>query len=242
MIRLPARQLSAWLLIALLPLTSRAGLLAEHTRIIYPAAHNARSVLIANTNPWPVLVQTWVDRGEGDLERATAPFVVVPAIFRLEPAATQTLRILYTGEALPDDRESMFWLNLYEIPPSAPAEDADTPLLTLTLTTQIKLFYRPEGIGTPAALAERLAFGLQQDGERWCVAASNPTPWHAAFSALSIDGSEGELPVVALDTLPPFASGTWCLDPGQPAPAANIHFSLIDDAGFSQSHQRRLTD
>jgi len=237
--------LSARLLLALLPLTSHAGLLAESTRIIYPAQHDAHSVLIANTNPWPVLVQTWVDHGEGDLERASVPFVVVPAIFRLEPAATQSLRILHTGEALPEHQESLFWLNLYEIPPGDAESTADTDpaRLTVTLNTQLKLLYRPAGLNAPDvdALAAQLEFTLQQDGERWHLLAHNPTPWNASLSTLSINGAGGPLPADTPDLLlPPFSARRWPLHAGQPAPAVNVSFNLIDDAGFSHPYQRRL--
>jgi len=245
--RLPARQLSAWLLSALLPLTSRAGLLAEHTRIIYPAQTGARSVLIANTNPWPVLVQTWVDHGEGDLERANAPFVVLPAIFRLEPQAIQSLRILHTDDALPEHQESLFWLNLYEIPPNDARSASDTgpARLTLTLNTQLKLLYRPAGLDAPDAdaLAAQLEFSLQQDGSHWHLLAHNPTPWNASLSALSIDGADGPLPADTQDLLlPPFTTRRWSLRNGQPAAAVKVSFSLIDDAGFRHPYQQRLAD
>jgi len=124
-----------------------AGLLTEGTRVIYPEGSSGETLLIANTNPWPVLVQTWVDDGTGNPETANAPFVVLPAIFRLEPSATQHLRILHTGEPLPDECESLFWLNLYEIPPDDPAAEQGDARLTLTITMQLKLRYQPAGRG-----------------------------------------------------------------------------------------------
>jgi len=230
------------LLLALLPQVSvHAGLLAERTRIIYPAQHDAHSVLIANTNPWPVLVQTWVDHGEGEMERARAPFVVVPAIFRLEPAATQSLRILHTDEALPEHQESLFWLNLYEIPPTDTEFTADTnpARLTLTLNTQLKLLYRPAGLGAPDAdtLAAQLEFSLQQDGDHWHLLAHNPTPWNASLSALSINSAGNPLPADTQDVLlPPFSTRRWPVHGGHCAANASVHFNLIDDAGFSHRY------
>jgi len=232
-----------WLL-ALLPGAGvRAGLMTVGTRIIYPADADGRTLLVANTNPWPVLVQTWVDRGEGDPAGADAPFVVLPAIFRLEPSATQHLRIIHTGTPLPEDRESLFWLNLYEVPPTDVDADADDGAsLTLTLNTQLKVLYRPDGLGAPDDLAARLQFRLGHRDAGWCVSAHNPTPWHASISALSVDGIDGPLAADEADLLlPPLSSRCYRLHDGQPRADAGVEFSLIGDAGFSEAHRSRLS-
>jgi len=222
--------------------SARAGVLAEGTRVIYPADSDGRSLLIANTNPWPVLVQTWVDQGEGDPAGADAPFVVLPAIVRLEPAATQRLRIIHTGEPLPGERESLFWLNLYEVPPTDADADADDEAsLTLTLNTQLKVLYRPAGLGAPDDLAAQLQFRLERQDGRWCVWAHNPAPWHASISALRVGGIDGPLAADEADLLlPPFSTRCYRLRDGQPRMDAGIEFSLIGDAGFSQTYRREL--
>jgi len=229
------------LLAALLPgINAHAGLLTEGTRLIYPANSEGRTLLIANTNPWPVLVQTWVDRGEGDLEQADAPFVVTPAIFRLEPSQTERLRIIHTGEPLPEDRESLFWLNLHEIPPSAPGTDENEARLSLTFNTQLKLLYRPAGLGPPDDLPAQLQFRLEPQDGHWCVLAHNPTPWHASISALNVDGEDGPLAADEADLLlPPFATRCYQLQDGAPIQKGGLHFSLIGDSGFSEDHHRR---
>jgi len=232
-----------WLLLALLPgLGARAGLLVEGTRVIYPEDSEGRTLLIANTNPWPVLVQTWVDGGEGDPAGADAPFVVLPAIFRLEPSQTQRLRIIHTGEPLPEDRESLFWLNLYEVPPTDADADADDGAsLTLTLNTQLKVLYRPDGLGAPDDLPARLQFRLGRRDAGWCISAHNPTPWHASISALYVDGVDGPLAADEADPLLlPFATRCYRLHDGQPRADAGVGFSVIGDAGFSEAHRSRL--
>jgi len=230
-----------WLLFSLLLCrATHAGILTEGTRVIYPDESNGRTLRIANTNPWPVLVQPWVDQGEGHLEAANAPFVVLPAIFRLDPSASQTLHILYTGAPLPEDRESLFWLNLHEIPPSDPGADEDQARLSLTFNMQLKLLYRPLELGAPDDLPAQLQFRLQQQAGRWCVLAHNPTPWHASISALRVDGADGPLAADEADLLlPPFATRCYHLQDGAPMQKGGLHFSLIGDSGFSQDHHRR---
>jgi len=230
---------SLWLLILLSGMTAHAGVLVEGTRVIYPADSNGRTVLIANTNPWPVLVQTWADQGEGDPEAGNAPFVVLPAIFRLEPKASERLRIMHTGAPLPEDRESLFWLNLYEVPPTVAEDEPDDgeARLTLTFNTQFKILYRPDGLGAPDDLPERLQFRLEHEAGHWCVFAWNPTPWHASISALSVDGGDGPLAVDEADLLlPPFTSRCYRLGEGTPDAEGGVDFSLIGDSGFSEAY------
>jgi len=232
--------------------TAHAGLLAEATRIIYPADAAARTLTLTNTNAWPVVVQTWFDHGEGDPEvLAAPPFIAIPAIFRLAPGAVQTLRIVATGEALPTDRESVYWLNLYEIPPAAPDTDtpseADTARLDLALNTQLKLFYRPQGLPQPENITEHLAaqlnFQLEAQNSQWFIACHNPTAWHASFAGLVVDGQAGELPAQQEPDMmtPPKTTRRYRLAPGTPLPDATVTFSLIDDGGFGREYQQRLS-
>jgi len=218
---------------------TQAGLLTEGTRLIYPQGRSSQTITITNTNPWPVLLQSWVDRGEGELDSGETPFVAVPFITRLEPSASQSLRVVYTGEALPHDHESLFWLNLYEIPPNTGAAEAGEARLTLTINTQLKLLYRPKGIGTPETLATQLHFQLAHADGQWCVDAHNPTPWHASLAAVWVEGTQGPVPVENADLLlPPFSRRCFQLPSPPPGMEAEIGFSLIDDGGFSQEYRQ----
>jgi len=232
-----------WLLLTLMPgVCAHAGLITEGTRVIYRGQGQGQTLLIANTNPWPVLVQTWVDQGEGSPDTGTAPFVVLPAIFRLEPSTRQSLRIVHTGVPLPADRESLFWLNLYEVPPTDPvATEDDAARLTLTFNTQLKILYRPDAVAAPDDLAGQLQFRLERQDAGWCVWAHNPSPWHASISALDVSGMDGPLSVDEADLLlPPFSTRCYHLHEGPPAMAADVHFTLIGDSGFSQAFTSSL--
>jgi len=230
------------LLALLLPgSNARAGLLAEGTRVIYPAGSEGRSLMIANTSSWPVLVQTWVDEGEGQPTEADTTFVVLPAIFRLEPSAIEHIRIIHTGAALPEDRESLFWLNLHEVPPTDTDTDADDARLTLTFNTQLKVLYRPERIAAPDDLAGKLQFRLEQDDGDWCVWVYNPTPWHASLTSLGVDAADGVLSTDEPDLLlPPFETRCYHLGEGYPEMKGKVYFNLIGDSGFSEAHQKNI--
>ena len=176
------------LLLGLAALPSQAGILAAGTRLIYPAESREKTLMLANTNAWPVIVQSWIDDGAGDPLAANAPFVVLPAVFRLAPGERQAIRIIYNRDPLPQDRESAFWINLYEIPP-ATRENAARPYVTLAMNTQLKLFWRPAGLSAaPEDAAEKLIFRLVNSRDGWAIECENPTPLNISFTSLTLAG------------------------------------------------------
>lgn len=120
-----------------------AGIQVGRTRIIYDA--NKKEValpLINQEKELPWLIQSWTDTGDG---KTRGPFVVTPPLFRLDPQKEQSLRIAWSGASLPEDRESLFWLNVRTIPAAA-KEDENQNVLRLIYKTRLKLFWRPKGL------------------------------------------------------------------------------------------------
>jgi P pilus assembly chaperone PapD len=70
--------------------------------------------------------------------------MILPPVQRIEPDGRTMIRVQQVADAssLPNDRESVFWLNLREIPPKS-----DKPnVLMLAMQTRMKVFWRPKGI------------------------------------------------------------------------------------------------
>ncbi|WP_299999183.1 fimbria/pilus periplasmic chaperone [uncultured Cedecea sp.] len=115
----------------------------DRTRIIFNGDRKNVALTITNKNvQLPFLAQGWMEDSEG--KKITNPFIVLPPVQRLEPGKTSQVRIesLPDVDKLPQDRESVFYFNLREIPPKS-----DKPnVLQLALQSKIKLFYRPTGI------------------------------------------------------------------------------------------------
>ncbi len=57
----------------------------------------------------------------------------------------QSWRLVFNGSRLPQDRESLFWFNLLDIPPE-PKNGKTDNYLQLAIRSRIKLFYRPAGV------------------------------------------------------------------------------------------------
>ncbi|MGO2345898.1 MAG: fimbria/pilus periplasmic chaperone, partial [Providencia sp.] len=95
-----------------------------------------------NNKQLPYLAQGWMENAEG--EKINSPLVVLPPVQRLEPGKSSQVKIeaLPAANMLPNDRESLFYFNLREIPPKS-----DKPnTLQIALQTRVKLFYRPKAI------------------------------------------------------------------------------------------------
>lgn len=118
----------------------------NRTRIILSEQENDVTFTLFNDGDMPALMQLWSDR-DNLLDRPETikmPFLITPPVFRLEANKSRTVRIqlLQEHKTLPQNVESLFWLNVLEVPPKS-AAPAGSNLLQMAFRTRIKLFYRP---------------------------------------------------------------------------------------------------
>ncbi|WP_421552738.1 fimbria/pilus periplasmic chaperone [Pseudomonas yamanorum] len=151
----------------------------DRTRVIFDGGKDATSVNITNNNTQlPYLAQGWIEDEAG--QKITSPLIVLPPVQRLEPGKQSQVKVqaLPAAKALPQDRETVYYFNLREIPPRS-----DKPnTLQIALQTRIKLFYRPQAIApTQQDLSnpwqEKLT--LTREGDRYRV--NNPTPYYVTL-------------------------------------------------------------
>lgn len=174
--------------LSLLALSAHAGVIVHGTRVIYPAARQEVIVRLENRGPRPALVQTWLDAGDRHSSPVTAhaPFNVSPPIFRIEPHQQQALRLRYAGEPLPNDRESLFWLNVLEIPPRS-ADAAQHNQIELSFRTRLRVFFRPQALPYPVDKAPaKLQWKLVAHAQGFALQATNPTPYHIPLASIEL--------------------------------------------------------
>lgn len=169
------RMVLALLLSSYLP-SADASMVIDGTRIIF-SGDKKRSP--SGPPIWgdPSLTQVWVDDGrvQNQPEKDAAPFIVLPPIVRIEPGKGQSWRLVFNGSRLPQDRESLFWFNLLDIPPE-PKNGKTDNYLQLAIRSRIKLFYRPAGVAAEKIAAEKAAslgagsYGQRAAGEQ-CLSA-----------------------------------------------------------------------
>jgi len=213
---------------------SWASVVMTGTRVIYPGGAKERSIQFTNQDDAPSVLQIWIDRGNADStpETADAPFVVTPPVFRIEPKSGQTARLIFTGKDLPQDRESVFFINTVQIPAVSSA-DAERNKMLLLLRNRIKLFYRPVGIaGAPERAAEQLSFSAAREGADWKITATNDSAFHISLTDARITGA-GEDILLAPDMIAPKASFDWRIKSAADLLAAGrrISFKYVNDFG-----------
>ncbi|MNJ27881.1 Chaperone protein EcpD precursor [compost metagenome] len=212
-----------------------ASVVVAGTRIIYNAQEHETTLKISNKGKDPALIQVWVDKGDANAEPSEidVPFTVTPPLARLDSQKNQTLRIFYTGEALPKDKESVFWLNVLEVPPKPSQATEDKNFLQIAIRSRIKLFFRPVDLkgkveNTPANITWRLI----RDAGGVALEARNPTEFHASFA--SIDVSSGGKTATFEDggMVAPGETRSFPLKGQIPAGTdAKVHYRAINDYG-----------
>lgn len=221
---------------------AQANVVITGTRVIYPAAQREITVRLDNAGAAPALVQAWVDSSDAGRSpgKADAPFLLTPPIFRIDPNKGQSLRLMFTGAALPADRESLFWLNVMDIPPTP--KNAAQNYLQLAIHSHLKLFYRPKALsGSPEQAAQQLGWQLvSHDRQQW-LRASNNSGFHVSlgYAAIRLNGREyrtgggmvapfssKELPLAALTAMP--------------VPPQSVSYGSFNDYGALQQHQSVL--
>ncbi len=197
--------------------TAQAGVVIGGTRLVYDAGKKESSLGINNPDKTPYLIQSWVEMSDNSTEKA--PFIITPPLFRLDAGVKNTLRIIHTGKNLPEDKESLFWLNIKSIP-SAPRQENT---LQLAVKTRMKLIYRPVALknGSPETQAAQLTW--QRQGSN--VVVSNPTAYYMNFNKISLAGRD----LKDVTYVAPKSTATFALPNG--VTAGKVSWQVISDYG-----------
>ncbi|CAJ1303496.1 putative fimbrial chaperone [Escherichia coli] len=123
------------------------GIFIYGTRVIYPEQKKEITVQLMNEGDRSALVQSWIDDGDASLppEKIHVPFVLTPPVAHVNKGEGQQLKIKLLANTLPKDRESLFFLNVLDIPPNS-EEDEGKNLIKFAMQNRIKFIYRPKGI------------------------------------------------------------------------------------------------
>ncbi|WP_420994758.1 fimbrial biogenesis chaperone [Cupriavidus sp. 30B13] len=228
------KPLMAAALAGLFAAQAQASVVIAGTRVIFPAQEREVTVKLTNDGKTPALVQSWLDRGNADEapENIDVPFTLTPSMFRLEAGKGQTLRLIYSKEPLPQDKESLFWLNVLEVPPKATQADANH--LQLAFRTRIKVMFRPQGLQgsveeAPRQLAWKIVPGA--GGKGYALQAHNPSAYVVNLGGIKLKSGGRTLDAGAGYVLPG-ASQSFPVAGLDSAPAAaEVDYSSIDDWG-----------
>ncbi|KLN96659.1 fimbrial biogenesis chaperone [Moellerella wisconsensis] len=173
---------------------SFSAIALDRTRVIYNEGQKSVSIGLTNeSKDKPYLSQTWLENEQE--EKLNTPFIITPPVQRIEFNSKSQVKIQAIGAVskLPQDRESVFYINVREIPPRS----SDVNVLQIALQTRIKLFYRPKGLGSNERMEENpLAKEISLIKTNNIYTMKNPTPYNLTVIKIdvnnkSIDSFEG---------------------------------------------------
>ncbi|WP_420842944.1 fimbria/pilus periplasmic chaperone [Erwinia mallotivora] len=204
---------------------SYAAIALDRTRVVFESGNKSVSLTVTNNNQQlPYLAQGWLEDTAG--KKIQQPLVVLPPIQRIEAGEKSQVKIqkLPSVANLAQDRETLFYFNLREIPPRS--NKANT--LQLALQTRIKLFYRPQALvpeKNAVPFQEKLL--LNRVGDRYRV--KNPGAYYVtlvdARSSVNGESASGFEPLM----LAPESEGT--LNVSALALGSNPVLTYINDYG-----------
>lgn len=203
------------------------------TRVIFPGGQKEANVRTTNKGTTPSLVQVWVDDGNAnaDLNQVKIPFIVTPPVFRVDPNKGQSVRLIYNGMALPQDRESVFWFNMLEIPPKS--KDTASQKLEIAFRTRIKIFYRPRALrdGNSISSLNDVKWTLVSDSSRGAgIKVQNTSPYYISFDSISAVANNRKI-ILQSDMLAPRTERTFFPVKDKVNGYSSVDAKIVNDYG-----------
>ncbi|ADP19327.1 gram-negative pili assembly chaperone, N-terminal domain protein 1 [Achromobacter xylosoxidans A8] len=218
---------------------ARAGLVLQSTRLVISPETRDATLAIRNAGAGPVLAQSWLDDGNADTSPVDmrVPFVLAPAVVRVDPDSGAVLRISYTREPLPADRESLFYLNVLETPPRDPN---DANVLIFQFRSRIKVFFRPNSLRPHVQAAPGL-LTWKLSGQ--ALEVTNPTPYHVSFASVDLIAG-GRRTALEGGMVAPFDKTRFAFPARAPKPAGkvSVQYEVITDYGGTSKNEKTVTE
>ncbi|CAI2007758.1 TPA: fimbrial biogenesis chaperone [Serratia fonticola] len=195
------------------------GVVVGATRVIYKAENKEASLSVKNlSDKENFLIQAWVDDAKQQRSQA---FIITPPLYRLKAGNDNVLRIVRSEQQLPQDRETVQWVNVKSIPSSSDIKP-DQNVLQIAIKTRLKLFYRPKDLqGKSEEAPGKLSW--KREGNKLHII--NPTPYTVTFASLTVNGKE----IKEADMVPPKGDVRFSLPTINGS--LNIQYQTITDFG-----------
>lgn len=142
-----------------------ANVIINGTRIIYPEQSDSIVIQLTNNSTTPSLVQSWIESGDDNStpENIDSAFYLYPPIVKIEGLQGQQLKLKKIIQNLPVNIESVFYLNILDIPKTSELAQGKNAI-QLAIRSRIKIFYRPKGLTeTPDKVYEKISYQLKDN-------------------------------------------------------------------------------
>ncbi|WP_418884914.1 fimbrial chaperone [Citrobacter arsenatis] len=189
------------LLAGILAVPAQAAFTLNGTRYIYDEGRKNISFEVTNNSQDTYGGQVWID----NVSRGKSEVFIVPSppFFKVNAGNKQIMRLMTVSDGLPKDRESLFMLNVQEVPPKPKSTEGN--VVAIAMNTRVKVIYRPKALAEQRRDAEKQLRLVNRDGNLWI---KNPTPYYFAVTKVKHQGKQLVLTdevVQSLSQLAPFA-------------------------------------
>lgn len=244
------------------------GISMDRTRYVFMAGQRDMPVTVKNDTDEPFLAQLWVrkmdEKSGGAVEGGRQPFLLAPPLHRMAPHTSQTFRLIGVErmtDALPKDRESVFYISAKMIPATSRPEDDDMAsggkgdkpkpglggesnlAMQILMVTNARMFYRPAGLKEDgvADAAKSLTFSVSgREGHDRVLRVKNQSAYYMAFGALRV-GARGEpgTEINCFPMVPPHGEYAYPLPESVMLPAdVVVTWQVIDEQGLPTAEQQ----
>ncbi|PVZ16415.1 MULTISPECIES: molecular chaperone [unclassified Pseudomonas] len=207
--------------------TTQAALTLNATRLVISTDQRSSALMVRNPSKQTWAAQAWVNT-EADDTTTAVPLMASPALFRLEPGQEQRVTLNRLPAELPEDRESVFYFNVQEIPQKT---DSAANQLRVALRTRIKVFLRPARFtGDPAHRLAELRWSRGQAEGKHYIEVDNPLPFHYSFVTLNVKSGSQQQALTSAPMVAPFSRQRYPVNIPL-AEGARLKVAAINDYG-----------
>lgn len=215
---------------AVLSFTASASVVVGGTRVVFDGTKKETSLMVENRDAVTNLVQSWITPADAATPGKEA-IIVTPPLFRLNAGEKNVLRIVRSGLPMPEDRESMYWLNVKGI--AATQDNMPQNSMQIAINSRLKLIYRPAALKgtTPESVADNIEWRMNSGK----LTVNNPTNFYMNFSTVKINGVE----INSVTWVSPKSTGEFSLPSG--IVGGKVAWRLYNDFGMAGAvHQKSL--
>lgn len=215
---------------------STASLQIAMTRVIMTDSQKDVGVRVNNVGQSASLTKVWIsDQETKGLEGSNddVPFFISPPVAKINVGKGKVFRILALDDAksrLPQDRESIFWFNVLDIPPIE-EKSKEQNGISMAMRTIIKVFFRPSGLkGSLSSAADALTFSIQPDGLNTKLTVVNNQGYYISLNKLLLKSGSAvkETPV---RMLAPFSTNEFIFENVSAGLGSVIVYRYITEQG-----------
>ena len=194
------------------------GIQLGQTRVVIKPGEQSSYFNVISHDDRPFVISGYV---LDENEKRSRAFAVDPGVFQLPGREKVSVRVLQL-EALPQDQESLFWLQVNSVVARSEDKNQKGGALSLALGQRIKLFYRPAELEGDAQYAAESMVWQWKDGY---LTAVNPTKFWVSMSYITINGKKHNIS----DMVRP--SGTFKFKTSKLSNAPEDGFAFVNEYG-----------